>query len=334
MGQILHGRATTTIAIRKAIQESEESIQKLAKRYNINHRTVIKWKKRKNVLDQKPGPKPKSTVLTTEEEAIIVAFRKHSQLGLDDCLYSLLETIPNLTRSSLHRCFQRHGISKLPHLEKPKKKTKQFKKYEPGYVHIDISQVYTEEGKLYLFVGIDRTTKYCFAKLYKDQTGKTATNFLKELIEKMPYKMDIILTDNGKQFVYTSSSYDKLNINNESDDKKKSSFTELCISNKIEHRQTLAYHPWTNGQVERINRTIKSATIKKYYYEDHEKLQKHLNIFLNAYNYAKPLKTLKGYTPYEKVLLYLKNKRGKSMINPVYKTMGPNNYEYPTLGII
>ena len=76
-----------------------------------------------------------------------------------------------------------------------------------------------------------------------------------------------------------------------------------CHANKIEHRQTLAYHPWTNGQVERINRTIKEATVNKYYYYNHEKLQNHLNIFLNAYNYAKPLKTLKGLTPYEKVLL-------------------------------
>lgn len=322
MGQILHGRATTTIAIRKSIRESKESIQKLAKKYNINHNTVSKWKKREDVLDQKPGPKPKSTVLTTEEEAIIVSFRKHTQLGLDDCLYSLLETIPNLTRSSLHRCFQRHGISKLPHLEKPKKKTNQFKKYEPGYVHIDISQVYTEEGKLYLFVGIDRTTKYCYAKLYKDQTSKTSTKFLEELIEKMPYKMDKILTDNGKQFVYKSSTYTKINNNNNNNNL--SSFTKMCNKNKIEHRQTLAYHPWTNGQVERINRTIKEATVKKYYYYNHEKLQNHLNIFLNTYNYAKPLKTLKGLTPYEKVLLYLKTDRGKSMINPIYKTLGPN----------
>ena len=141
----------------------------------------------------------------------------------------------------------------------------------------------------------------------------------------MPYKMNKILTDNGKQFVYTSSSYDKLNINDASDNKKKSSFTELCISNKIEHRQTLAYHPWTNGQVERINGTIKSATIKKYYYENHKKLQNHLNSFLNAYNYARPLKTLKGSTPYEKVLLYLSSKKGKSEINPLYKSLGPNN---------
>ena len=78
----------------------------------------------------------------------------------------------------------------------------------------------------------------------------------------MPYKMDKILTDNGKQFVYTSSSYKKLHNNDTSNDEKQSLFTKLCISNEIEHRQTLAYHPWTNRQVERINRTIKDATIK------------------------------------------------------------------------
>ena len=104
-----------------------------------------------------------------------------------------------------------------------------------------------------------------------------------------------------------------------------SSFTKLCKENKIEHRQTLAYHPWTNGQVERINRTIKEATVNKYYYYNHEKLQNHLNMFLNAYNYAKPLKTLNGLTPYEKVLLYLNTEKGGSMINPIHKTMGPNN---------
>ncbi|MCP3659306.1 MAG: transposase [Bacteroidetes bacterium] len=106
--------------------------------------------------------------------------------------------------------------------------------------------------------------------------------------------------------------------------KQKSPFTELCISNKIDHRQTLAYHPWTNGQVERINGTIKSTTIKKYYYENHEKLQNHLDRFLNAYNYARPLKTLKGSTPYEKVLLYLSSEKGESKINPIYKSPGPN----------
>lgn len=60
------------------------------------------------------GPKePRSTVLTPEEEAVIVAFRRHTLLPLDDCLYGLQPTIPHLTRLSLHRCLERHGISRL-----------------------------------------------------------------------------------------------------------------------------------------------------------------------------------------------------------------------------
>jgi hypothetical protein len=112
MGQILHGSAATTQAIRRAIQSSQESLRALAGRYGINQKTVAKWKKRSSVADLPTGPKePKSTVLSIEEEAVIVAFRRHTLLPLDDCLYALQPTIPKLTRSSLHRCLQRHGIA-------------------------------------------------------------------------------------------------------------------------------------------------------------------------------------------------------------------------------
>ena len=109
MGQVLHGSATTTKAVRRSIQHSQESLRALAKRYGINPKTVAKWRNRNSLADERTGPKdPKSTVLTVEEEAIIVAFRRHTLLPLDDCLYALQATIPNLTRSSLHRCLQRH----------------------------------------------------------------------------------------------------------------------------------------------------------------------------------------------------------------------------------
>ena len=119
MGQVLHGSATTTEAIRRAIQNSEESLRVLAKRHGINQKTVAKWRKRTSVADLPTGPKDaRSTVLTVEEEeAIIVAFRRHTLLPLDDCLYALQPTIPHLTRSSLHRCLQRHDISRLPEVE-------------------------------------------------------------------------------------------------------------------------------------------------------------------------------------------------------------------------
>ena len=95
MGQVLHGSATTTEAVRRAIQNSQESLRALAKRYGINQKTVRKWRGRSSVTDLPTGPKErKSTVLRLEVEAMIVAFRRHTLLPLDDCLYALQPTIP------------------------------------------------------------------------------------------------------------------------------------------------------------------------------------------------------------------------------------------------
>ena len=161
MGQVLHGSATTTEAIRRAIQNSQESLRALSARYSINQKTVAKWKNRPSVTDLPTGPRqPRSTVLPVEDEAAIVAFRRHTMLPLDDCLYALQPTIPHLTRSSLHRCLQRHGISRLPEVQGDKPVKKRFKSYPIGYFQIDIAEVQTAGGKLYLFVAIDRTSKF------------------------------------------------------------------------------------------------------------------------------------------------------------------------------
>jgi len=152
-----------TAAVRREIQNSQESLKTLSKRYGINIKTVDKWRKRNSVEDLPAGPKnPRSTVLSIEEEAMVVAFRKHTLLPLDDCLYALQPNIPHLTRSSLHRCLQRHGISRLPETQKEKAAKGKFKSYPIGYFHIDIVEVHTAEGKLYLFVAIDRTSKFAF----------------------------------------------------------------------------------------------------------------------------------------------------------------------------
>ena len=123
------------------------------------------------------GPKElRSTVLSVEEEAICVAFRRHTLLPLDDCLYALQATIPHLTRSSLHRLFQRHDISRLPSVagDKPKKR---FRSYPIGYFHIDIAEVRTAEGKLHMFVAIDRTSKFVFVELHDRATMRIASAF-------------------------------------------------------------------------------------------------------------------------------------------------------------
>ena len=172
MGQVLHGSARTTEAVRRAIQLRQESVRALARRFGVSPTTVQKWRKRSTTADAKMGPKvARSTVLTPEEEAIVVAFRRHTLLPLDDCLYALQPTIPHLTRSALHRCLQRHGISRLPEVDGDRPGEKRFASYPIGYFHIDIAEVSTGEGKLRLFVAIDRTSKFAFARLV-ESAGK------------------------------------------------------------------------------------------------------------------------------------------------------------------
>ena len=193
MGQVLHGCATTTEAVRRAIQARQESVSAAAKRYGISPTTVQKWRSHETSTDARMGAKePHSTVLSLEEEAVIVAFRRHTLLPLDDCLYALQPTIPHLTRSSLHRCLRRHGFSRLPDLDGDKPKRSKFKAYPIGYFHIDIAQVSTEQGKLHLFVAIDRTSKFAFVQLHEKATQRIAAAFLRDLVAAVPYTIHTV----------------------------------------------------------------------------------------------------------------------------------------------
>ena len=138
--------------------------------------------------------------MSLKDEAIIVAFQRHTLLPLDDCLYALQPTIPLLTRSSLHRCLQRQGISRLPDVDGEKPSKQKFKSYPIGFFHIDIAEVRTAEGKLYLYVAIDRTNKFALVQLVEKANRVTASAFLVALITACPYKIHTILTDNGIRF--------------------------------------------------------------------------------------------------------------------------------------
>lgn len=319
MGQVLHGSATTTEAVRRAIQLRQESVRALARRYGVSPTTVQKWRRRQTTADAKMGPKEaRSTILTPEEEAIIVTFRRHTLLPLDDCLYGLQPTIPHLTRSSLHRCLERHGISRLPEIEGDKPEKKRFATYAIGYFHIDIAEVRTEEGKLHLFVAVDRTSKLAFARLEEKANIYTASDFLRALIEAVPYQIHTVLTDNGVQFCDAprnrSGPTAMLRVHR---------FDRVCREHGIEHRLTKPNHPWTNGQVERMNRTLKDATVKRYHYESHDQLRAHLQLFLDAYNNARRLKTLRGLTPYEHVCQVWTKEPERFRLDPSHHIPGP-----------
>ena len=141
-----------------------------------------------------------------------------------------------------------------------------------------------------------------------------AAEFLRDLVEAVPYAIHAVLTDNGIQFTSRARDiWDSQHI-----------FDRVCDEHGIEHRLTKVNHPWTNGQVERMNRTLKKATVKCYHYGSRDELRAHLQLFLDAYNHARRLKALRGLTPYEFTCRAWTQEPERFRIEPSHHTLGLN----------
>lgn len=147
----------------------------------------------------------------------------------------------------------------------------------------------------------------------------TASVFLVALIAAVPYKIHTILTDNGIQFRFPPRY-----ANGPTARYITHMFAMRCRENGIEHRFTKINHPWTNGQVERMNRTIKEATVKRYHYDSHDQLERRLADFVSAYNFGRRLKTLKGLTPYEFICKRWTSEPERFTLNPIHQMPGLN----------
>src|SRR5215207_320744 len=201
MAGVSHGSARTTPRVRAELQASQEATRVLAARYGLNPKTVQKWRKRTTTADQPMGPsRPRSTTLTEAEEAIIVEFRRRTLLPLDDVLGCLRESIPTLTRSALHRCLVRHGISRLPKDGESPSKRKRCAETKIGYVHIDHCELRLAEGKLPMFLAIDRVSRFTYVAFFDAATKMNGAAFLREVVAVFPYAIHRVLTDNGMAF--------------------------------------------------------------------------------------------------------------------------------------
>ena len=160
MGRVLHGSVTTIKAVRRAIQAGEAGVKAPATRYGSSATTVRKWRKRQMVTDERRGPRQtRSPGPTTGEEAVVIAFRRHVLLPLDDCLYALQPTILHLTRPSLQRRLQRLGIPRPPdggRPGRPRFKARPIDPKAPLSVRRDVAEVPAGEGRLRRLVAIDR----------------------------------------------------------------------------------------------------------------------------------------------------------------------------------
>jgi transposase InsO family protein len=221
----------------------------------------------------------------------VVQLRKTLLLPLDDLLAVTREFLcPDVSRSGLDRCLHRHGAGTLKALlpQQPKEPVKGFKLYEPGYVHVDIKylpQMPGESQRRYLFVAIDRATRWVFVQIKSSKTAANARAFLKALHKACPIRITKILTDSGKEFT------DRLFASREREPSGGHVFDQTCQQFDIEHRLTKPRTPQTNSMVERFNGRI-ADVLKTHRFNSQEDLTQTLCRYVYLYNYKLPQSAL------------------------------------------
>ena len=220
-------------------------------------------------------------------------------LPLDDLLAVCREFIcASVSRSGLDRCLRRHGVGNLRALlpATPKQPAKGFKAYEPGYVHVDVKylpQMQDESARSYLFVAIDRATRWVFVQVKRNKTAANARAFLKALHKACPIRITKVLTDNGKEFTDRLFAPERAPSGNHE-------FDRLCQQLDIEHRLAKPRTPRTNGMVERFNGRI-ADVLRTHRFISGQDMRQTLARYVHLYNHQLPQSALHSRTPLQEM---------------------------------
>lgn len=291
-----HSNAATNHRQRRLLRHNPHSCRLLASQLQVSVATVHTWKHREEETDRSCRPHTIHYALDEQQEQMVLWMRRSGELALDDLLEAVQPVLPQLRRSSLHRLLARHGCNRLrTKQQQPSGQAGTFKEYGPGYIHIDCFYLPKLNGqKYYCFVAIDRATRLVLLNVYENRDQKAAVDFLKRCLEFYPFRIQKILTDNGREFSHAA-------FKNRWGTKTKEAhaFTQLCEENTIEHRQTRPYTPQTNGMVERANGLIKEGTTKRHVYQNVEQMKDDLQSWFVFYNFHRKHRRIGRITPYE-----------------------------------
>ena len=253
----LHANATTTPKTRAYIQRSRASVAELAAELGVNEGTIRRWRERTSVADRSHTPKHLAISLSLLEEELVCELRTRLHLPLDDITEVMRRCLNGtLSRSAIHRCLQRHGISRRPKPDKPPVGV--FEQASVGFIHIDLKHLPAlERQKSYAFVAIDRATRYVYLEIHPRRDAETAAGFLNRFLAHFPHPVHTILTDNGSEFTDRFA----VDMKDKPDNKPsgRHPFDRVCAKRRIAHRLTKPFRPQTNGLVERFNRRLAEA---------------------------------------------------------------------------
>jgi transposase-like protein len=254
----LHANATTTPRTRAYIQHSDLSVAALAGELGVSETTVRRWRRRSSTEDRSHQPHRINTSLSPVEERIVVELRTTLELSLDDIVEVVRRCLnPALSRSAIHRCLQRHGVSAKAPVERPTRQ--RFVTNAPaGFIHIDLKHLPAlKRQRSYAYVAIDRATRFVYLETHENRRAETAAAFVARFLDAFPIPVHTILTDNGAEFT------DRFAVDKPGKPHDRPSGDHpvdiLCAKQRIRHILTRPFRPQTNGLVERFNRRIADA---------------------------------------------------------------------------
>jgi transposase InsO family protein len=280
----IHPNARTTPAVRAEIARSQESSGVLARRFGVSTETIRKWRKRgpADCQDRSARPHKLPWKASEEERAIVCALRRSTGFPLDDLTFVVTHFLPHLNRDAVYRILKAEGLNRLPPAERSRQPHGTFKEYEVGFVHLDVKhlpKLRDRDGvtrKRYLYVAIDRASRFVHLAVKDDETTASAVAFLEEALAALPFQVTHVLTDRGSCFTADA-------------------FEDACQRHGVTHRKTRPYTPRTNGLVERFNGRVQREVLGITIYS-HRDLETVLAGFNVAYN-ARRQRVLKGRSP-------------------------------------
>jgi transposase len=288
----IHPQARTTPAVRREIAHSAEPTGVLANRFGVSTETIRKWRKRgtEDCQDHSSRPHKLPWKATEEERAIVCALRRSTGFPLDDLTFVVTHFLPHLNRDAVYRILKAEGLGRLPPANQRKRESGTFKEDDLGFVHMDIKhlpKLQTANGesrKRFLYVAIDRCSRWVHLAVKDDELATSAIAFLKEVVATCPFQITHVLTDRGSCFTADG-------------------FEDACRKLKVEHRTTKPYTPQTNGLAERFNGRVQPEVLG-ITISSHRDLETLLKGFNQAYNMRRQ-RVLKGASPEQVVQRHL-----------------------------
>ena len=304
----LHKLAKTTPLIRKELQASTLPVSVLAKTYNISESTVRKWKGREDVNDRSHARHNTLSKLSSCEEEMIKALRLNASLTVRDITEVLNRCVNvDIRKSSVHRAMKRMGIDGCLQTKVSEGYSPFHEELAPGYIHLD-TKFLTKLGdkRSYVYVAIDRFSRYVYAEIHYDLKPSNSADFLERFLEHFHRPVHTILTDNGMEWTDRCAGKVKARATGNH------AVDQVCARHGVKHKLTRPRRPQTNGMVERFNRRIQDAIMRKgkiaansgrNVFTSHEERNSYILDFVDHYNQTR-LACLKYQSPTHMLIKY------------------------------